>query len=635
MPLRDDLLTPIAGDNPAGASLRYDRVYDQIKEARTEDDDSLPTGAWERQSKRADFKVVAKLAGEALANRSKDLHLAVWLGEALLKQEGISPLTSILQLCLDLQQNFWETLYPEIDEGDPGMRVVPLQWAANRYAALVYGAGLTLEPINFFEYKAARVVGREEDANNSEQQREVRAKAIADGKLTSEEVDEAIAATPKAFYVALDGSLVSAIEVLRELDVYCEEHYGQEAPSFRKLREALEEVQNLVGSLLRDKRRLEPDQVEDTSGGESEREIYASDGEASSALTASIDEEQRSNDQSAQAPSHSASKQPLRSEKRQTSACESWDDALDHIETAVTYMGGQDPSSPLAFLLRSSMRLAELRGISVSRQMEYLIAPSSELRQALKGVAGSGDWLELHRQSFEALGTPCGRGWLDLYRYLWTSCRAMGWEAQQLSIAVAMQQILRELPDLREWTLNDDTPVANAETMRWLAEEIAPPIAHGNHEEEHPAAAPVAIAMPVVALVSEGESSGAAEAEDLFHTAQELAARGQVQSAIQMLARDAEHQSIGRLRYSRNLQIAELCLQSGNSAVAVPMLQELIREVEDRKLESWEPRGIVAKPYVLLLQCASAVTLDAASLFARLCAIDPSVALAITPPAQS
>ena len=30
--LREDLLTPIAGDNPAGKSLRYDPVYDKIKE---------------------------------------------------------------------------------------------------------------------------------------------------------------------------------------------------------------------------------------------------------------------------------------------------------------------------------------------------------------------------------------------------------------------------------------------------------------------------------------------------------------------------------------------------------------------------------------------------------------------------
>ena len=42
MPLRDGLLDPIDGENPSGPDLRYDPVVDQIKEARREDDDTLP-----------------------------------------------------------------------------------------------------------------------------------------------------------------------------------------------------------------------------------------------------------------------------------------------------------------------------------------------------------------------------------------------------------------------------------------------------------------------------------------------------------------------------------------------------------------------------------------------------------------
>jgi len=32
MPLRDDLLAPISGANPSGKNLKYDRVFDAIKE---------------------------------------------------------------------------------------------------------------------------------------------------------------------------------------------------------------------------------------------------------------------------------------------------------------------------------------------------------------------------------------------------------------------------------------------------------------------------------------------------------------------------------------------------------------------------------------------------------------------------
>ncbi len=122
MPLRDDLLNPISGDNPSGANLRYEKVYDQIKEARTEDDDTLPTGAWARQIKRADYNQVIKLAGEALANKSKDLQLAAWLTEAHVKKEGIGLVQPCFKLFWDLQEQFWDTLYPEIEDGDAGMR---------------------------------------------------------------------------------------------------------------------------------------------------------------------------------------------------------------------------------------------------------------------------------------------------------------------------------------------------------------------------------------------------------------------------------------------------------------------------------------------------------------------------------
>ena len=91
MPLRDDLLNPIPGENPSGASLRYDPLYDKIKEARREDDDA-PQGEWAYERKTADWKQVIKLAGDALATKSKDLQLAAWLTEATLRTEGFAGL---------------------------------------------------------------------------------------------------------------------------------------------------------------------------------------------------------------------------------------------------------------------------------------------------------------------------------------------------------------------------------------------------------------------------------------------------------------------------------------------------------------------------------------------------------------
>ncbi len=53
MPLREDLLNPIAGENPSGVDVRYDTkllLYDKIKEARRQDDD-LAQGDWQHERK--------------------------------------------------------------------------------------------------------------------------------------------------------------------------------------------------------------------------------------------------------------------------------------------------------------------------------------------------------------------------------------------------------------------------------------------------------------------------------------------------------------------------------------------------------------------------------------------------------
>src|SRR3954469_13314789 len=121
MSVRGDLVNPIPGPNPAGIDLRYDPLYDKIKEARHEDDDA-PQGDWQRARKTADFGLVTKLAGDALATRSKDLQLAAWLTEAQLRREGFAGLRDGLELLAGLLRDFWNELYPPLEDGDAELR---------------------------------------------------------------------------------------------------------------------------------------------------------------------------------------------------------------------------------------------------------------------------------------------------------------------------------------------------------------------------------------------------------------------------------------------------------------------------------------------------------------------------------
>lgn len=84
------LLEPISEEYPAGGYLRYEGTYDTIQEARREDDASLPQGVWERDLKKADWHRVRELCEAALARQTKDLQIAVWLLESLIRIHGFA-----------------------------------------------------------------------------------------------------------------------------------------------------------------------------------------------------------------------------------------------------------------------------------------------------------------------------------------------------------------------------------------------------------------------------------------------------------------------------------------------------------------------------------------------------------------
>src|ERR1035438_10157914 len=112
----DELLQPIAEDNPSGADLRYDPVYDAIREARRADDE-LNQGAWQKERKVADYPLVISLSSNALKKKSKDLQIAAWLTDALLNKDEFPGLVGGLQLFHGLLGKFWDTIFPQIEDG--------------------------------------------------------------------------------------------------------------------------------------------------------------------------------------------------------------------------------------------------------------------------------------------------------------------------------------------------------------------------------------------------------------------------------------------------------------------------------------------------------------------------------------
>src|SRR6476660_7598704 len=177
MALRDELLNPIAGANPGGVELRYDPLFDKIKEARREDDD-VPQGEWTTALKTADWPLVIKLSKDALTTKSKDLQIAAWLAEALLKREGFAGLQAGLDVLTGLLEQHWDHLYPEIDDGDAEMRAAPLEWVGLKLEVPVRMVPLDTHGHTSFQFAESRTVPTEAASYENEAKAAMRATAI-------------------------------------------------------------------------------------------------------------------------------------------------------------------------------------------------------------------------------------------------------------------------------------------------------------------------------------------------------------------------------------------------------------------------------------------------------------------------
>ncbi|MEW5931175.1 MAG: type VI secretion system protein TssA, partial [Gemmatimonadota bacterium] len=259
MPLRSDLLVPLAGANPAGVNVRYEPVFDQIRIARIEEP-ALDQGEWKRERKTADYALVVKLAGEVIATRSKDLQVAAWLTEALTRREGFAGLRSGLELLRALVEEFWDHLYPELEDGDAEMRAGPLEWVGHSAAVLDAVRSAPLNPAGhgFFAYEQSREVGHESDVRGDEAKHRAWREAVERGGVSADAFDQALRDAGKEWYRAMTADLDGALEALDALDRACEDRFGDLAPSFLTLREALREVRQIAGRLLA-RKLAEPD----------------------------------------------------------------------------------------------------------------------------------------------------------------------------------------------------------------------------------------------------------------------------------------------------------------------------------------------------------------------------------------
>ena len=579
MPLPENILAPIPGNSPGGMSLAGDPVIEKIREARREELD-LPTGEWQSERKLSDHKTVIKLAGEAIATRSKDLQLAVWLTESLLKMEGFKGFHEGLALVNGMVTTFWDFCYPIVPtaaqvipegETDPPMdedeyqeereyalevRVKHISWIGMQLEIPLRMAPITKSGYGFLKHKESRSVGYEADAAGNDEKIARRAELINEGKISAEDWDAAEKATGNEFLRDLRTVLRASLETLKTLNDFCQEKFGELSPHLSPLRQTLEELTHFVNGLLK--------QRGDVEGAPEQGEAVAGDGGEAPAEGMTL---------TGATPASPGEVGP-------------------RLDAIARFLRGHDPQNPAPYTMLRGYRWGELRAGGGRPDPRKLEAPSSDVRQRIKKLSIEGNWQGVIETGEKLMSEAGGRAWLDLQRYVVQACGKLGYRAPAGAIRAELRALLMELPDIPNWTLMDDSPTANAETKLWL-------------KQVQTGTVPVEDGDPIDAPIEQegtplDERATMSMAPDAYQMALEA---GNAQEAMRILNRDLARQPSGRARFQRRLQMARICFDHGQFNLAHLFLEQLQAVTDEHKLETWETGEMVASALAMLYKC--------------------------------
>jgi type VI secretion system protein ImpA len=265
----DAILQPISEESPAGESTRYSGLYDEINEARRADD-TMSQGDWQMDIKFADFKKVISLAEPALTTQTKDLQIAAYLTEALVKVHGFVGLRDSLKLMSGLQTVFWDTLFPEVEDGDMEGRANAVAFLdtqasfAIKEAAITQGEGYSF--LGWEDSKKFSIPDGIDLMDTADQQRflALKSQAEKEHRVTDELWKKAIVSSRRAFYEDLALIIAECWAEFNEINRVIEEKFDtKQMPGMSNLKKALELVETQVNVLLAQKREEEPDAIEE------------------------------------------------------------------------------------------------------------------------------------------------------------------------------------------------------------------------------------------------------------------------------------------------------------------------------------------------------------------------------------
>jgi len=346
----ESLLQPISEDNPVGDDIREDpspvSPYYSIKDARNAARAAERNNMFDGDSSEADdqWRKILELAPGLLQNNAKDLEIASWYTEALIRRHGFQGLRDGFKLIRGLIDTYWDNLYPLPDEDGIETRVASLTGLNGEGAEGVLIAPIRNVEITQGSDPAPFTYWKYQQALDIEKIIDEEAKADKASKLgfSNEDVEKAVADSSESFFVNIRDDVAEAIETYRAISASLDEYCGiHDSPPTSNIIGILEDCLGTINHI--GKYKMPSDEVAEESGDS------PAEGDTSSAQTAG-DASQASG--------------PVRSR----------DDAFKKLIEISEFFRKTEPHSPISYILERAVKWGDM---PLDDLMKELIPDSS------------------------------------------------------------------------------------------------------------------------------------------------------------------------------------------------------------------------------------------------------------------
>lgn len=276
----EDLLEPINDESPSGDDQRLNTsplcTYQSIKTARSAARDAEKNSIYSQGENDADeyWRKIISLAPELLKKESKDLEVATWLTEAMVRRYGFSGLRDSLKLIDGLIERYWDGLFPEPDEDGIETRVAPLSGLNGTSSEgvliaplrkVVITEGFSPGPFAFYQYQQAI----EAERTSNEDAKEAKFEKLGFNFST---IEQSVAESSVEFYINLIDDIQQSIGYCKSIESRLDPLCGVDAPSTRAIINSLQEIESAINHIAKHRLPIEQtlQNIDETGSGLSE-----------------------------------------------------------------------------------------------------------------------------------------------------------------------------------------------------------------------------------------------------------------------------------------------------------------------------------------------------------------------------